>query len=37
MKLSKERIGEQKNENIIVVICMIAIVVLTFVVLVGLQ
>lgn len=32
MKLSKERIGEQKSENIIVVICMIAIVVLAFVV-----
>ena len=32
MKLSKERIGEQKNENIIVIICMIAIVVLTFVI-----
>lgn len=32
MKLSKERIGEQKSENIIIVICMIAIVVLAFVI-----
>ena len=32
MKLSKERIGEQKSENIIIVICMIAITVLTFVI-----
>ena len=32
MKLSKERIGEQKGENIIIVICMIVIVVLSFVV-----
>lgn len=32
MKLSKGKIGEQKNENIIVIICMIAIVILTFVI-----